>query len=169
MIAPRFVRRFFPPGTKMHLINTHRRTQQVTLAPLFQPISVAPFETLRVPDNRGVFGRHFEEKSIRVGLQRDVSTRVANFEFVMRALPDIWNENFPNTGCAEQTHGMKPPIPMVEITDDADALRVWRPNGETGAVDAVNHAQLRAEFFVNAPLVAFAEQKQIRFAQRRQK
>ena len=30
-------------------------------------------------------------------------------------------------------------------------------------------AQLRAEFFVNFPLVALAEQKQIRFAQRGQK
>jgi len=55
---------------------------------------------------------------------------------------------------------MKPPIPMVKIANNADALRIWRPNGETGAVNAVNHTQLRAKFFVNAPLVAFAKQKQ---------
>ena len=64
---------------------------------------------------------------------------------------------------------MKAAVPMVEIADDADALRIRRPDGEAGAGHAVNHAQLRAELLVNFPFVALAEQKQIRFAERRQK
>ena len=64
---------------------------------------------------------------------------------------------------------METPVPVVEIADDADALGVRRPDGETRAGNAVNHAQLRAELLVNFPLVALAEEEQIRFAQRRQK
>ena len=65
--------------------------------------------------------------------------------------------------------GWNAPVPMVEIADDADALGVRRPDGEAGAVNAVNHAELRAELVVNFPLVALAEEKQIRFAERGQK
>jgi len=82
----------------------------------------------------------------------------------MRAFPDTGNENLPDARCAEQTHGMKRPIPTIEIADDADALRVWAPQTRSSCREPVNHAQLRAEFFVYAPFVAFAEQKQIRFA-----
>ena len=64
---------------------------------------------------------------------------------------------------------MEPPVPIVEIADDADALGIRRPDGEARAGHAVNHAQLRAELLENFPLVALAEQEQIRFAQRRQK
>jgi len=64
---------------------------------------------------------------------------------------------------------MKPSVPLVEIANDADTLRVRRPDGEARAGHPVNHAQLRAEFFVNTAFIALAEQIQIRFAQRRQK
>jgi hypothetical protein len=87
----------------------------------------------------------------------------------MCALPHAGNENFPDARRAEQPHRVKASVPIVKIADDADALGVRRPHGKTGAVNAVNRAQLRAELVINFPLVAFAKQKQIGFAQRRQK
>src|SRR5437879_678712 len=63
---------------------------------------------------------------------------------------------------------MKTSVPIVEIADDADALRVRRPDGEARAGNAVNRAQLRAELVVDFPLVPLAEEKQIRLAERRQ-
>src|ERR1035438_6323426 len=42
----------------------------------------------------------------------------------MRADADARNENFPDAGRSEQSHGMKPSVPMVEIANDADAQRV---------------------------------------------
>jgi 2-polyprenyl-6-methoxyphenol hydroxylase-like FAD-dependent oxidoreductase len=95
--------------------------------------------------------------------------RVADLEFVVRADADAGNENFPHARRAEQSHRMKPPVPIIEIPDDADALRVRRPDREARAGDAVGRAQLRAELVENFPLIAFAEQEQIRFAERRQK
>ena len=168
-VAPRFGRGFFLPRADVHFINAHRRTQRIAFAAFLQPRVVGPLEFFGVPDNRRLLGRDLEEKPERVGVQLDVAVRVADLKFVMRALPHAGNENFPDAGRAEQAHRMKAPVPIVEIADDADALRVRRPDGEARAVNAVNRAQLRAELVVNFPLVAFAEQKQIRFAQRRQK
>ena len=168
-VAPRFRRRFFPPRADVDFINAHRRAQRVALAAFFQPGIVGPLEFFGVPDDGGLFGRDLEEKPERVGVQLDVAVRVADLEFVMRACADAGNENFPDAGGAEQPHGMEPPVPIVEIADDADALGVRRPDGKAGAGHAVSRAQLRAELFVNFPLVALAEQKQIRFAERRQK
>ena len=64
-VAPRFVRRFFPPGTDVDLINAHRRAQRIAFAAPLQPGLVIPFELARVPDDGGVFRRHLEEKSER--------------------------------------------------------------------------------------------------------
>ena len=64
---------------------------------------------------------------------------------------------------------MPPPVPLIEIPHDADAPGVGRPDGEARAREAFNRAQLRAQFFVDAPLIAFAEQKKVRLAQRREK
>jgi hypothetical protein len=119
--------------------------------------------------NRGVFRRDLEEKPAGVGFQGNVPMSVAHLEFVVRAHAQAGKENFPDPRRAEQPQGMKPPVPMVEIADDADALRVRRPNGEAGAGQAVNHAPLRAEFFIKAAFVALAEQEQVRLTERRQK
>ncbi len=122
-----------------------------------------------VPNDGRLLRRHFKKESERIGVQLDVAVRVANLKFVMRALPHARNENFPHAGRAQQPHGMATPVPMVEVANDADALRIGRPDGEARAGHAVNHTQLRAELVVNFPLVALAEQIQIRLAQRGQK
>jgi hypothetical protein len=150
-------------------IDAHRRAQCVALAALLEPGVVVPLEMFAVPDDGRLLGRDLEEKSERVGVQLDVAVRVADLKFVMRTLSHAGNENFPHAGRAEQPHRMKPPVPVVEIADDADALGVWRPDGKAGAGHAINHAQLRAELLENFTLVALAEEEQVRFAQRRQK
>ena len=94
--------------------------------------------------------------------------RFAHLELVMRALAHAGNENLPDARRAQRAHRMASPVPAVEIADHADALRVGRPDGEAGARHAVDRAQLRAELVVNPPLVALAEQVQVRLAQRRQ-
>ena len=153
----------------MHFIDAHRRAQRVAFAAFLQPRGVVPLELLGVPDNRGLLRRDLEEKTERIGVQLDVAVRVADLELVMRAPPHAGNENFPDPGSPEQAHGMKPPVPTIEIADHADALRIRRPDREARAVNAVNRAQLRAQLVVNLPLVALAKQEQVGFAQRGQK
>ena len=61
--------------------------KRVAFAAFLQPRVVGPFEFFRVPDDGGVFRRDFKKESERIGVQLDVAVRVADFEFVMRALP----------------------------------------------------------------------------------
>jgi hypothetical protein len=168
-VAPRFVRGFFAPRADVDLVNAHRRTQRVAFAAFFEPRVVGPLEFFRVPDDRGLLGRHLEEKPERIGVQLDFAVRVADLKFVMRADADAGQENFPDARRAEQPHRMKTSVPAVKIADDADALRVRRPDREARAGHAVNGAQLRAELVINFPLVALAKEKQVRLAERRQK
>src|ERR1700721_1785503 len=147
----------------MDFVNTHRRTQCVAFAPFFQPRVIGPLELLAVPNDGGLLGRDFKKETERVGVQFDAAMRVANLKFIVRALPHTGDENLPDTRRPEQAHGMKSSIPVIEIANDADALRIGRPNGKAGPGNSVNHAELGAEFFVNFSLVALAEKIQIGF------
>ena len=59
-------------------------------------------------------------------------------------------------------------VPAVEVADHADPLGVRRPHGEAGAAHAVRRADVRAELVIDAPLIALAEEIQVRLAQCRQ-
>src|SRR6478735_4917386 len=93
---------------------------------------------------------------------------IAHLVFVMRALRHAGNENFPDTGRTHRTHLVKMPIPVVEITDYADALCIRRPDGETGPRDPIHRAQLCAKLVVELAIIAFAEEIEIFLTQRGQ-
>lgn len=52
-------------------------------------------------------------------------------------------------------------VPMIEISDDADALRVGGPDGEVDAGDSGDFAEVRAELFVILEVSAFAEEVEV--------
>lgn len=60
-------------------------------------------------------------------------------------------------------------IPLIKISNNADALRIRCPDRETCSRHAVNLSNVRAEFFVDAPFITRSEQIQILFAERRKK
>src|ERR1700736_4095110 len=62
---------------------------------------------------------------------------------------------------------MDAPAPAVEIAYYANALRVRRPDCKINAARVAYLPQMRAEFFVKLPMLAFAEQMQIDLAQDR--
>lgn len=121
------------------------------------------------PYNGSIFGRRLEEEPEGIGFQLDVTLEGADFVFVVRAFSDTGDEYFPNARQSERTHLMATAIPVVEIAYDADPLGVRRPNGEACASNAVDGAELGAEFVVNAALVAFAEKVKVGLAERWQK
>src|SRR5882724_37177 len=93
----------------------------------------------------------------------------ADFVFVMGAFGDARDKYFPDAGQSERPHLMAAAIPIVEIADDADALCIRSPNGEARAGDAIDSAELGAEFVVNAAFVALAEEIEVGFAESWQK
>src|SRR5262245_56899998 len=56
---------------------------------------------------------------------------------------------------------MYAPVPLIEVADHADALRVGRPHGEVHAGDVDNRPDVRAELLTGAVVRALAEQMQI--------
>jgi hypothetical protein len=56
-------------------------------------------------------------------------------------------------------------VPRVEVTDDADAESVWRPDGEGDAFGTADFGDVRAELFVDLFVPAFAEEMQINVTQ----
>src|ERR1041385_7571676 len=95
--------------------------------------------------------------------------RIPNLVFIKGALADVRNKNLPNARSAQGTHRMIAPIPIIERPYHAHPLRIWRPDCKTGAWNTVDRSELRAQFIIDATLVALAKQVQIHFAQSRQK
>src|SRR5260370_22948869 len=58
-------------------------------------------------------------------------------------------------------------VPGVEIADQADPLRVGRPDRKGNALDAIVHDDMRAELLVAGEMVAFDEQVDIEIAEHR--
>ena len=95
------------------------------------------------------FGGISKKKPNGSVLSTMIAVDVPNLEFVVGSLPDAGNKNFPNAGGTQRSHGMKTPIPTVEIANHTDALGIGRPDGKTCAWHPVNDTQLRSQLFVN--------------------
>ena len=65
-------------------------------------------------------------------------------------------------GCTRPSQELKSP-------DDADALRVRRPNGEMNSAHARDFAHVRAQFFVVQIVRAFARKIEVVFGEQRRK
>src|SRR5262245_34112733 len=63
---------------------------------------------------------------------------------------------------------MNAAVPIVERADDTDPLSVRCPNGEACAVHAIDYAQVRTEFVVNAQFVSLSEEIDVHLAECRQ-
>jgi len=131
-----------------------------------QPRLVGPREFFGVPDNRRLLGGDLKKETERIRVEPDVTMGVANFKFIMRALAHARDEDLPDPGGSQQSQRVTTPVPVIEIADDADALRIGRPDRKAGARHPVNHAQLGAELLVNPPFVPLVEKIQVGFAQR---
>ena len=101
-------------------------------------------------------------ESERVALQADLPVVSLDLEFVMCALFNSRKENFPNATAEQLAHGVHAAVPVVEITDHADALRVGGPDAEDRAFHAVHFGEMRAESLVEIPVVALGMQVDVR-------
>jgi hypothetical protein len=104
-------------------------------------------------------------ESERIALEEDVAVLSLDLELVVRTLFDPGNENFPDAAAEELSHDVHAAIPVVEIPDHADALRVRRPDAETDAGRALDRAKMRAELAVNIPVVALGVKMHVGLAE----
>jgi hypothetical protein len=108
----------------------------------------------------------FAGARIGVGLLRQrAAVGVEQVELVAGAFGHARQEQLPDTALAAQAHRMAAPVPVVEVTDDADPRGVGRPDRERGAGDAVHHPRRRAEDLVRTQVRTFAEQPDVHLTQ----
>ena len=89
-----------------------------------------------------------------------------DFEFVETAGREFWNEKFPDAGACQLIHLVIFAVPAIEVTDDADAARVWRPDREGDTIRAALPGDVRAELFIDLFVAAFAEEMEIDVAKK---
>src|ERR1043165_4739872 len=126
----------------MHFVNADGTLRPVLCAARFHPCLIIPSITLEIVHHgRGRFAVLIEKREW-IALEQYRARLGADFKFVVRALLDPGQKEFPHTAADELAHRIYPAIPTVEIAYDADALSVRRPDCEINARSVANGAQM---------------------------
>ena len=130
-----------PPGAEVNFVDGDRRIELAAGAD-----GPALFLPRQAVDDRGGGRAQFGGKSVRVGfVGQNAAVPGANLVLVAGPGFQARDEQFPDAAFTAQAHRVAAAVPGVEVADDADALRIRRPDGEGDALDAVDLAQMRAE------------------------
>ena len=108
----------------------------------------------QVGNDRGGARRRLGAPRERVGLEEKPAVRCLDLVLVKRAGAHVRYEQGPDPGRAAADHRVAAAVPSVEGADDADPLRRRRPDGETGAVGALDAGRVRAEDLEQAVVAA---------------
>ena len=114
-------------------------------------------------DRRGS-GWQFGKETIGVGFVDDLPVLHTDSVFVLLANSDLWDEQFPDSGRILFLHAMGATIPMIEVADNLNTLRIGSPDGEINARVAVDLTNMRAELLVNLPMLARIEEVTVKVA-----
>ena len=114
----------------MHFVDRDRR---VEVSLLFRGACAVCGSSQTTTPSTGAVRR----QSHRVGLERKDMARPERDLVPLIAAPTP-GMKIPRPAFAAQAHRMAPAVPGVEVADDADALGVRRPDGEGGALDAID-------------------------------
>ena len=109
--------------------------------------------------------RHFERDRERIRLLQNRPGPRPNLELVLFTVGQIGNEDLPDAGRHQQPHRVHAAIPEVEVADDADAIRVRRPDREMHAGRGPDGDAVSAELFEHTEMRPLAEQMQIEIGQ----
>ncbi len=102
---------------------------------------------------------------VRIGLELQRPVGADDLVFVERARREAGREQLPDAAFAPKPHRPAPSIPLVERTDDADAARIGRPDGEGDAGDAVMLDGVGAERLPAFAMRSFRQEIDVELAQ----
>ena len=132
------------PGTQMNFINIHRRCVDIGFLSGSHPFSVFPFVPPDGVNHRSRFWTELCVESVGVTLVHLFASGLYHMEFILIHGSQPGNEQFPDTGLSQQTHGMSAGVPAVEVPNDADAFCIGCPNGKGNAFCPFKCNQVRA-------------------------
>ncbi len=123
---------------------------RILLAAGLHPFAVVPGGLARTLQDGGRRRRMLRGEGNRIGLERQQrAVRAADLELVVLAGLEPRHEQLPESPVLPQPHRVASAVPLVEITDDADATGIRGPDREAEAVDAVEAAELRPQDLVD--------------------
>ena len=131
-------------------------------APFLHPRRVAPLVTVDGADDRPRPRRELEPEAERVGLgQQFARAPGADLVLVDLLLDDAGEEDLPDPGLSPVAHRVHAAVPMVEIADDGDALRVGRPHRERRAPDPSDVDDMAPQLLVLRQVAPFGQEMDV--------
>src|SRR5271166_2093666 len=150
----------------MDFVDRNRGVKLLPLLPCGHPLLVTPFVTVQIPDDGGRVRTHFRQVSIRVRFEREIAMMPRlDFELVELTLLQPRDEDLPHPRRAARPHGMAPPVPLIEVSDNAHTLGIGRPYGKADASRARMFEDARAKLLIQPEVGALSEQVQIKIRQ----
>ena len=135
------------PRARMNLIDIDGRLINIRFPSLFQPRRVAPFIAVKLVILRSSSRSCFTVESIRVSLVN--FSAVSGDDMILVVVIDInaGDKALPYASVVKLFHRSGVCIPVVEVSDDADALCMRSPDTERGEIFFAL-CFMRAEVFV---------------------
>src|SRR5262245_3919625 len=150
----------------MNLIDRDRRLAIVALPALRHPLAVVPDMARRFGDYRRRVRRCLRSFGLRVRFQRQqLAVSANNLVFVKMTGTQPGYEQLPEA--ADISHRHPSAVPIIEIPDDADAARIWRPDRKGNAIDALVYQRMCSELPVAREMVALRKQVDVDLAEYR--
>ena len=150
------------PGAEVDLVHGHGSLEDASSRAALQPGRVPPLVAFDGADDRSRPRRELEPEAERVGLGEHLPRAPgADLVLVDLLLDDAGEEDLPDPGLSPVAHRVHAAVPMVEIADDGDALRVGRPHRERRAPDPADVDDMAPQLLVLRQVAPFGEEMDV--------
>ena len=146
---------FFAPGSQMHFVNGHGRTPRIARGARLEIVAIRPLEMFYARNHRCRMRPQLRRKSIRVSLEGQADAISAyDLKLVFHIFIKAGKEYLPHPRAHALAHHMPAAIPVVEVADDRDALRIGRPHGKMHPRGALMRNDMGAHLVVEPQMRA---------------
>ena len=135
------------PRANMHLVDVKRLRHVVMAGTALEPCGVVPLVAVEGPKHARRSRRALGLKGVRIGLVELFALVGLDEILIELALLGARNKAFPNSARMHGHQRVGLLVPIVEFTDNVDALNVGRPNAKTPAARALLRVGMRAHLF----------------------
>ena len=154
----------------MNFVNGDWRFKPICLPTVLEPSGIVPLMRFEIGDDGAGVGAQLRVEAVGIGFEREkISVWADELVFIDGAFGDFGKEKFPDARRAARTHGVDTAVPVIHITNDADATSGWRPDGEVRAGDTGDGAKVCAEFLVSVKVAALADEMEIEIGEEKRK
>ena len=135
------------PRANMHLVDVKGLRHVVVAGAALEPRGIVPLVAVESPQHAGGTRRALGLKGIRIGLVELLALVGLDEIFIELALLGARNKALPDSARMHGHQRVGFLIPIVEFTDNVDALNIGRPNAKTPPARTILSVGMRAHLF----------------------